>query len=151
MRRYKAIRSLTVAALMIVAASCAKPARISTTLDVTRRSPDVVLVMLRVVNLEDRPTTPIAPVVSVQTRSADGWDKATDAIHPAAFVLNKKEQRDIFKVLHTSANLVRATVTVREQESGHVLVNQRIEKALATVPQQAPATPVPATPQRPDR
>ena len=86
--------------------------------------------MLRIKNLEDRATTPLAPEVIVQTRSGSSWDKPVSQIHPAAFVLNKQEQRDIFKVLHTGADLVRATVTIKEQETGHVLVNQRIEKAV---------------------
>jgi len=113
-----------------VLAGCARPPKISATLDITRRSTDIVLVMLRIKNLEDRATTPIAPAVIVQTRSGASWDKPVSQIHPAAFVLNKQEQRDIFKVLHTGADLVRATLTIKEQENGHVLVNQRFEKAV---------------------
>ncbi len=86
--------------------------------------------MLRVKNLEDRATTPLSPEVVVQTRTGSSWDKPVSEIHPAPFVLNKKEQRDILKVVHTSADLVRATVTIKEQESGRVLVNQRLEKAV---------------------
>jgi len=89
-----------------------------------------VWLMLRIKNLEDRATTPIAPEVVVQTRTGSTWDKPVAQIHPAAFVLNKQEQRDIFKVLHTSAGLVRATLTVKEQENGRVLINQRTEKAV---------------------
>lgn len=124
-------------ALIVLAAltGCAKPPKISAALDITRKSNDVVLVMLRIKNLEDRATTPLAPEVVVQTRSGTTWDKPVSQIHPAAFVLNKKEQRDIFKVLHTNADLVRATVTIKEQENGHLLVNQRSEKAVPTSPQ----------------
>lgn len=145
------MRALIIAGALLAIAGCAHPPKISANLDVTRRSPDTVLVMLRVINLEDRASTPIAPVVTVQTHSATGWDKPTDAIHPAAFVLNKKEQRDIFKVLHTGADEVRATLTIRAQETGHVLMSRRVEKAVPTSPQQAPATPAPATPPRPGK
>ena len=86
--------------------------------------------MLRIKNLEGRATTPIAPEVIVQTRTGAAWDKPVSQIHPAAFVLNKQEQRDIFKVLHTNADVVRATLTIKEQENGHVLLNQRFEKAV---------------------
>jgi len=124
------LRTLFIAAVLILLAGCAKPPKISATLDITRKSNDIVLVMLRIKNLEDRATTPIAPEVVVQTRTGASWDKPASQIHPAAFVLNRQEQRDIFKVLHTGADLVRATLTIKEQENGHVLVNQRFEKAV---------------------
>jgi hypothetical protein len=126
-------RGITACALLIGAlmlAGCAKPARISATLDITRRSNDTVLVMLRIKNLEDHATTPLAPEVIVQTRSGASWDKPVSEIHPVAFVLNRQEQRDIFKVLHTGADLVRATLTIKEQENGHVIINRRLEKAV---------------------
>ena len=140
-----------IASATLLMAGCAQPSKISATLDITRRSPDVVFVMLRIINLENRATTPLAPVVSVQTRTAKGWDQPVDEIKPAPFVLNKKEQRDIFKVLHTSADLVRATLTVREQESGYVLMTKRLEKAVPTSPQPVPSTAAPATPPPPGK
>lgn len=115
---------------LLALAGCARPPKISATLDITRRTPDTVLIMLRIKNLENRATTPIAPDVVVQTRSGTAWDKPVSQIHPAAFVLNRQEQRDIFKVLHTSADLVRASLTIKEQENGHVLMNQRLEKSV---------------------
>lgn len=123
------------AAALLAIAGCARPSRISAALDITRKSPDIVLVMLRIKNLEDRATTPLAPEVTVQTRTGAAWDKPASAIHPAAFVLNKREQRDIFKVLHTKADLVRATLVIKEQENGRVLTNQRLEKAVGVAPQ----------------
>ena len=124
------MRTLVIAGLLLLVTGCARPPKISATLDVTRKSNDIVLVMLRIKNLENQPTTPIAPEVIVQTRSGGSWDKPVSQIHPAAFVLNRQEQRDIFKVLHTGADLVRTTLTIKEQENGHVLVNQRFEKAV---------------------
>jgi hypothetical protein len=117
------LRTSLIAALLLVLSGCAKPPKISATLDITRRSNDIVLVMLRIKNLDDHATTPLAPEVMVQTRSGG-------SCHPVAFVLNRQEQRDIFKVLHTGADLVRATLTIKEQENGRVVVNQRIEKAV---------------------
>ena len=123
------MRILATAVLLVAIAGCARPPKISANLTVTRRTPDMVLLMLRIKNLEDRATTPVAAVVSVQLHSDGAWSKATDAIKPAPFVLNKKEQRDIFKVLHTNADLVRATLTIKAQETGRVLLSERIEQA----------------------
>jgi len=124
------LRILAFVVLPLAIVGCAKPARISATLDITRHSPDTVFVMLRVKNLEDRATTPLTPVVVVQTRTGSVWDKPVPEIQPVPFVLSKKEQRDILKVVHTGADLLRATVTIKEQENGRVLINQRLEKAV---------------------
>jgi len=124
------LRILAFVILLLAVVGCAKPSRISATLDITRHSPDTVFVMLRVKNLEDRATTPLTPVVVVQTRSGSVWDKPVPEIQPVPFVLNKMEQRDILKVVHTGADLMRATVTIKEQENGRVLINQRLEKAV---------------------
>ena len=124
------MRILAFVVLPLAIVGCAKPARISATLDITRHSPDTVFVMLRVKNLEDRATTPLTPVVVVQTRTGSVWDKPFPEIQPVPFVLSKKEQRDILKVVHTGADLLRATVTIKEQENGRVLINQRLEKAV---------------------
>lgn len=86
--------------------------------------------MLRIKNLEDRATTPIAPEVVVQTRTGAAWDKPVLEIHPVAFVLNKQEHRDIFKVLRTKGDVIRATLTIKEQENGHVIINQKFEKTV---------------------
>lgn len=124
------MRILAFVVLPLAIVGCAKPARISATLDITRHSPDTVFVMLRVKNLEDRATTPLTPVVVVQTRTGSVWDKPVPEIQPVPFVLSKMEQRDILKVVHTGADLLRATVTIKEQENGRVLINQRLEKAV---------------------
>ena len=117
-------------AMLLVLASCAHPARVSATLDISRRAPDTVLVALRITNLDDGVTTPLAPEVTIQSRTAGVWDKPTTQIQPVAFVLNKHELRNITKVVHTAADLIRARVTVREQESGRILIDQRLEKAV---------------------
>ena len=112
--------------------------------------------MLRIKNLEDRATTPIAPEVIVQTRTGTAWDKPVSQIHPAAFVLNRKEQRDIFKVLHTDADLVRATLMIKEQENGHVLMTTADRKIgaeglLVTLHRRVLSSADPATPPPPDK
>ncbi len=124
------MRIPVIAVLLLAVAGCAKPPKISATLDISRRNADTVLISLRIENLEDHATTPIAPDVVVQTRTGGAWDKAVSQIHPVAFVLNKHELRNIVKVLHTGADVVRATLTIKEQENGHVLMNQRLEKAV---------------------
>src|SRR5207302_8819011 len=88
-KRENALRILVIAGLLVVIGGCARPPKISATLDVTRRTNDIVLVMLRIKNLEDRATTPLDPEVIVQTRSGSSRDKPVSQIHPAAFVLNK--------------------------------------------------------------
>jgi hypothetical protein len=124
------LRIPVLAVLLLATAGCARPPKISATMDINRRAPDIVLISLRITNLEDRATTPIAPEVMVQTRSGGAWDKPVSQIHPVAFVLNKHELRNIVKVVHTNADLVRAMLTIKEQENGDVLMNQRIEKAV---------------------
>jgi hypothetical protein len=119
-----------IATLLLTMAGCASPPKISATMDITRRAPDTVLISLRITNLEDHATTPIAPDVVVQTHTGGAWDKPASQIHPVAFVLNKHELRNIVKVLHTNADTVRAMLTIKEQENGHLLMNQRIEKAV---------------------
>ncbi len=137
--------------MLLAIAACAKPPKLSATVDVSRRAPGSILLMLRVKNLGERATTPIAPVLVLQTRSGAAWSKPATEIAPAAFVLNRHEQRDIFKVLNTNATLVRATLTIREQENGRVDINRRIEKTVPTSPPPAPSTAAPAIPPRPGK
>ena len=124
------MRIFVIAALLLAIAGCATPPKISATMDIERRAPDTVLISLRITNLEDRATTPIAPEVVVQTRAGGAWDKPVSQIHPVAFVLNKHELRNIVKVVHTNADIIRAMLTIKEQENGHLLTNQRVEKAV---------------------
>jgi hypothetical protein len=53
-------------------------------------------------------------------------------LHPAAFVLNKNELREITKLWRVSADAARTTLTVKEQESGNLLKTERAEKVFAT-------------------
>jgi hypothetical protein len=66
--------------------------------------------------------------VTGQVRTGGHWDKPATLLHPAAFVLNRKEQRDITKVWRIQADGVRTTLVVKEQENGHLLKSEKAEK-----------------------
>ena len=120
---------------------CAHPPQLATTIDVSKKSEDVVLVKLKVVNTEDRATVPIALEVTGQARSGDHWDKPTSLLHPTAFVLNRKEQREITKIWRVQADAVRMTLVIKEQENGHILKSEKAEKRLAPVAPPAATSP----------
>ena len=86
---------------------------------------------LKVVNLEDRVTVPIALQLTGQSEQNGQWDKSVPLLEPAAFVLNRKEERTITKLWHVPAQAVRTTLVVREQESGNLLKSEKFEKTLA--------------------
>jgi hypothetical protein len=108
---------------------CAHPPQITTTLDFQKSSDGLVLVKLRVTNLEDSATVPIALELTGEARSSGQWSKPETLLHPAAFVLNRKEQRDITKLWRVQADAVRTTLALKEQESGHVLKSEKAEKS----------------------
>jgi hypothetical protein len=120
---------------------CAKPPKLDITLKMEKQSADVIFVKVRVVNTEDHATVPIAIEVTGQARTNGQWDKSSSLLHPAAFVLNKKELREITKVWRVPADAARATLTVKEQESGHLLKTERAEKVFS-----GDATPATAKP-----
>jgi hypothetical protein len=128
--------SKTVASTVFLAvlAGCAHPPQLTTTLDIAKDSDNLVLIKLKIVNQEDRVTVPIAVELTGQAESDGQWDKSTTLLQPAAFVLNRKEQRNITKLWHVSADAVRTTLVVREQETGNLLKTERSEKALAPAP-----------------
>ena len=108
---------------------CAHPPQLATSLDV-QKSPDnsLVVIQLKVTNLEDRVTVPIAIELTGQARTNGQWSKPETLLHPAAFVLNRKEQRGITKPWRVQADAVRTTLVVKEQESGHLLKSEKAEK-----------------------
>jgi len=118
-------------ALMIVLlalSGCAQPPQVATSLDVQKSSDGLVLVKLKVTNLEDRVTVPIALELTGQARTNDQWSKPEVLLHPAAFVLNRKEQREITKLWRVQADAVRTTLVLKEQETGHILKSDKAEK-----------------------
>jgi len=120
---------------------CAKPPKLDITLKMEKQSADVIFVKVRVANTEDHATVPIAIEVTGQARTNGQWDKSSSLLHPAAFVLNKKELREITKVWRVPADAARATLTVKEQESGHFAKTERAEKVFS-----GDATPATAKP-----
>ena len=118
-------------ALMIVLLAlwgCAQPPQLATSLDIQKSSDGLVLVKLKVTNLEDRVTVPIALELSGQARTNGQWSKPETLLHPAAFVLNRKEQREITKLWRVQTDAVRTTLVLKEQETGHILKSDKAEK-----------------------
>jgi hypothetical protein len=125
-------------------AGCAKAPILDVSLSLDKQNADLIFVKVKVVNTEDRATVPIAIEVTGQTQTNGRWDKASTLLHPAAFVLNKKEQREITKLWRVPADTARTTLTVKEQESGRLLKTERAEKVFsASAPGSAPPTPKP--------
>ena len=58
--------------------------------------------------------------------------RSSTLLHPAAFVLNKKEQREITKLWRVPADAARTTLTVKEQETGNLLKTERAEQAFSS-------------------
>ena len=125
-------------------AGCAKAPILDVSLSLDKQNADLIFVKVKVVNTEDRATVPIAIEVTGQTQTNGRWDKASTLLHPAAFVLNKKEQREITKLWRVPADTARTTLTVKEQESGRLLKTERAEKVFsANSSPAAPPTPKP--------
>jgi len=131
-------RLLLILAAATLLTSCAKPPKLDISLSLEKQKADLIYVKVKVVNTENRATVPINVEVTGQAESNGHWDKADTLLHPAAFVLNKKEQREITKFWRVPADAARTTLTVKEQESGRLLKTERAEKVFS-----APATPAP--------
>lgn len=118
--------------------SCAKPPKLDVTLTLDKQNENLIFVKVKVVNTEDRATVPIAIEVTGQTETNGHWDKASTLLHPAAFVLNRKEQREITKLWRVPADAARTTLTVKEQERGFLLKTERAEKVFSASAAPAP-------------
>lgn len=112
-------------------AGCAHPPRLSTTLDIQKQSENLVVLKLKIVNLESSATVPVAIELTGQAQSGGHWDKTSTLLHPAAFVLNGKEEREITKLWRVPADAVRTTLVIREQERGNVLKSEKVERTFA--------------------
>ncbi len=122
---------------------CAKAPKLDVSLSLDKPNAGVIFLKVKVVNTEDRATVPIALEVTGQAETNGHWDKVSTLLHPAAFVLNKKEQREITKFWRVPADAARATLTVKEQERGFLLKTERAEKVFSPA---APQTGVTAKP-----
>jgi hypothetical protein len=121
------LKVLLIPVLFMALAGCAHPPQLITTVDIQRK-PDLVLVIVKVTNTEDRATTPIALELTGEARTNGQWAKSTTLLHPAAFVLNRKEQREITKLWRINADGIRTTLVIKEQENGHLLKSEKTEK-----------------------
>jgi hypothetical protein len=115
--------------LIGIAVGCYKPPNLSTTVEYKRRSQQMVLT-LKVKNLENRVSTPILLTLDVATRAGGAWSPPLPMIHPTAFVLNRREERDISVILPGGATAVRTMLTVKEGETGRLLKSERAQKDL---------------------
>ena len=132
------IRIALVLVLVGILAACAHPPNISTSLDIRKDSDSLVLLKLKVTNLDDRATVPIAVQITGQAEVNGQWDKPGSILQPAAFVLNRKEDRTITKLWHVPAQAVRTTLTIREQETGNLLKSEKSEKSFSGAPTSQP-------------
>jgi PBP1b-binding outer membrane lipoprotein LpoB len=125
----KIMLALLVAVLVLV--GCTHPPQLATSMDVQKQSDDLVVVKLKVANLEDHATVPLNIELTGQAEKNGHWDKSNSLLHPAAFVLNAKEQRDITKFWRIQADAVRTTLIVKEQERGNLLKTEKAEKGFS--------------------
>jgi hypothetical protein len=123
--------------LLLLLAGCATPPRIGVSLQVRKTSPAAGFVTLRVKNQEERPTTPI--LVEVSLKPSDG-SAPLRPIHPAAFVLNRQEEREIVAPFRSNAASFEPVLVMREAETGRLLA-----------PEPLRTTRDPATPRRPGK
>jgi hypothetical protein len=117
--------------LLVLLAGCAHPPQLATSLDAHKDSDNLVVLKITVVNREDRVTVPIAIELTGQAETNGHWDKTETLVRPAAFVLNRKEQRAITKLWRVPADAIRTTLVIREQETGKLLKSEKTEKTLS--------------------
>jgi hypothetical protein len=126
--------------VVLTLAGCARPPKLDISLKLDKQSSGVIFVRVKVVNTEDRATVPIAVELTGQAETNGHWDKSSSLLHPAAFVLNKKEQREITKLWRVPADAARATLVVKEQEKGNLLKTEKAEAVFSAAGAPAPAT-----------
>jgi hypothetical protein len=123
---------IPLALLAIMLVGCTHPPQLATSLDVQKQSGDLIVVKLKVVNLGTGATVPLNVELTGQAEKNGHWDKSSSLLHPAAFVLNGKEERDITKFWRIQADAVRATMIVKEQERGNLLKTEKAEKVFTS-------------------
>ncbi len=129
------MKVLPIAVLLLFLAGCAHPPQLTTSLDMQKKSDNLIVVTLKVTNTEDRVTVPINVEITGQARTDGHWDRGASLLHPAAFVLNRKEQREITKLWRINADAVRTTLVIKEQENGHLLKSEKTEKVFSAISQ----------------
>ena len=127
-------------------AGCSKPPKLEISLKMEKQNENLIFVRVKVVNTEDRATVPIAIELTGQAETNGHWDKPSTLLHPAAFVLNKKEQREITKLWRVPADAARATLVVKEQEKGDLLKTEKAEAVFTPAATPGAASPPTAQP-----
>lgn len=138
------MKTFLVLLVVLSLAGCSSPPKLDITVTMDKQSADLIWVRVKVVNTEDKATVPIAIELTGQAQTNGHWDKASTLLHPAAFVLNRKEQREITKFWRVPAGAARTTLVVKEQETGNLLKTEKTEKSFSTPGD--PAAPATATP-----
>lgn len=118
--------------------------KLDISMSIDKQNANLVFVKVKLVNTEDHATVPVAVQVTGQAKTNGHWDKTSTLIQPAAFVLNKKEQREITKLWRVPAEAARVTLTVKEQERGILLKTERQEKVFSAGSSSTGAPPPPA-------
>ena len=129
-RRNRLFHLSAVILALVLLTACHKPSHVTSSIEFKRKPGDVILVTLKIKNLDDRATTPIVPDLTMQTQTDGKWDKPASIIHPSGFVLARYEERDITAPVRTTASTARLMLTIKEVETGLILRNERFERTL---------------------
>lgn len=114
--------------------SCATPPRIAVTTQVRKTSPSAGRLTVTVKNIDNRASTPILLAVSLRA----GSGALLRVVHPAPFVLNKQETREIIASFISDAEQLEPVVELRIAQTAALLQPTSLT--------QVPATAVPGTP-----
>ena len=129
------LRSVGALLCALALAGCAHPARIQTNLDIAGRPPGLAVITLQIKNADSSATTPLLVEVVAQFRnSGSAWGEPRTVLHPAGFVLKKQEQQILRVTLKTAGGEVRATATVKEQETGKQVGYSSVVKSVDSRP-----------------
>ena len=123
------MRVVLVAALILV--GCATPSKVATSMDIGSVGPNLTTVTIRIKNTDVRASTPLLVELTIQTKNGRSWSKPELVLHPAAFVLKKQEEQILRATTKVEGQAVRATLTVREQETGRQIQKTTEEKTIS--------------------
>ncbi len=91
--------------------------RLTTSIVVKHTEANHAMILVHVKNEKNRGTVPIDVQVTAEPKTTEGWGTPVTVVHPAPFVLNRKEARDIRTVVPASPAM-RFTLKVKEAERG---------------------------------
>jgi hypothetical protein len=120
---------LAILALLLCLIGCAHPSQVSTSLAFGTLAPGLTTLTVRVKNLDVRASTPLLIDIAIEQRDGASWTKPESILHPAGFVLKKQEEQILRATFKSNGKPVRATLTVKEQESGRVLKKETYSNA----------------------